>query len=155
MTPPGDYPPIMDADFLPLGDPAWRDAYLIGGELRLTEVAIASLLAHRRLYETDEVLSIRRGDALKPEETIQRLVLNVISLESRATATLVAKQVAKTEPVAAIERDLTAAGLIKRQLGRLKPTSDGKAAVAQLVAANVHLGGVRGVAYNGPSTADS
>lgn len=155
MTRHGDYPPIMDADYLPLGDPAWRDAYLIGGELRLTEVAVASLLAHCRLYETDTVLSIRRGDALKPEETIQRLVLNVISLEARATTTLVAKQMAKTEPVAAIERELTAAGLIKRQLGRVKPTSQGKAEGTHLVAANAHLGGVRGVAYNGPSAAKS
>ncbi|BBH18170.1 hypothetical protein Back2_24570 [Nocardioides baekrokdamisoli] len=145
----------MDADFLPLGDPAWRDAYLIGGELRLTEVAIASLTAHRRLYETDGVLSVRRGDHLKPEETIQRVVLNLISLEPRATAALIAKQVPKTEPVLAIERELTDAGLVKRQLGRLKPTADGKAASAQLIGANAQLRGVRGVAYNGPTAAGS
>lgn len=141
----------MDADFLPLGDPAWRDAYLIGGELRLTELAIASLAGHRRIHVTDGILSVRRGDHLKPEETIQRVVLNLISFEPRATATSIAKQVAKTEPVAAIERELTEAGLLKRQLGRLRATSSGKSLSSQLVEANAHLDGIRAVAYNGRS----
>lgn len=141
---------------MPLGDPVWRDAYLIGGEKRLTEVALASLASQDRVRVVAGIVSLRRGEeALDPSETIQRVVLNVISLEDEPTFAHVAARMPKTEPVLAIERDLMAAGLIKRQLGRLRPTSEGKKEAARLMSANSHLRGPRGVAYNGPAAADS
>ncbi len=145
----------MDADHLPLGDPVWRDAYLIGGEVRLTEVALASLISQDRVRSVTGTFFLKRGDeALDPTETIQRVTLNVISLEQEPTLASVASRMTRTEPVLVIERELTGAGLIKRQFGRLKPTSDGKKEAARLVAANAHVRGPRGVAYNGPSAAD-
>lgn len=144
----------MEAEILPLGDPVWRDAYLIGGETRLTEVAIADLVAQERVRSVTGHLFIRRGDdALDPTETIQRVALNVIYIEEDPTFEAVAARMPKTEPVIAIERTLIEAGLLKKSLGRLKPTSDGKQEAARLIAANSHLRGPRGVAYNGPDAA--
>ena len=144
----------MGADILRLSDPVWRDAYLIGGEVRLTEVAIADLVLQERVRSVTGTLFIRRGDEhLDPTETIQRVVLNVIYIEDDPTFEAVTDRMPKTEPVIAIERELIEAGLLKKTLGRLRQTSEGKKEAARLIAANSHLRGPRGVAYNGPDAA--
>lgn len=141
----------MDEDHLPLGDPVWRDAFLIGGETRVTQVAIASLLEEERIRLVAGMLFVRRSDeALDPTETIQRLVLNVISLDPEATVESVAPKMLKTEPMLAIQRYLVDAGLMKSGLlGRISATSEGKKEAARLVAANASTPGTRGVAYRG------
>lgn len=144
----------MDADILRLSDPVWRHAYLIGGETRLTEVIIADLVLQERVRSVTGTLFIRRGDDhLDPTETMQRVALNVIYIEEDPTFEAVSSRMPKTEPVIAIERELIDAGLMKKSLGRLKPTSEGKKEAARLIAENSHVRGPRGVAYNGPDAA--
>lgn len=141
----------MEPDFLPLGDPVWRDAFLIGGEARVAEVAIASLISEERVRLVTGTLFLRRSDeALDPSETIQRVVLNVIKLDPEPTVETVAATLLKTEPLLAIRRELIAAGLIKSGLlGRTSRTSAGKKEASRLVAANSGVGGPRGLAYTG------
>jgi len=134
-------------EVIALEDPIWRDAYLIGGETRVTELAVACLLSAKRIHATDDVYSIRKGDHLAPEETIQRVVLNVVAQELRADRATVAKAITKTAPILAIREELAAAGLMKQFLGRWKLTAAGQERAAQAIAANRSADSLRSVVY--------
>ena len=139
---------MSDPDvFLPLSDPVWRDAYLIGGLRRVAEVGIASLLESKRLYDTEGMLGIRRGDHLAPEETIQRVLLNLVALDPNATTSRMGKDLRKTVPARTIEKALVAEGLGTRIAGRWFPNKASKAEAARLVAANTDATGLRAIAY--------
>lgn len=134
-------------EVIALEDPIWRDAYLIGGETRVTELAVECLLSAKRIHATEGMFTIRKGDHLAPEESIQRVVLNVIAQELRADLPTVAKAVAKTAPIVAIKEELVAAGLMKQFLGRTKLTAAGQERVTEVVAAHRSAEGLRGTAY--------
>ena len=134
-------------DVLAVGDPIWRDAYLLGGDERLAAVAVASLVEHGRLYDSDGHLAIRKGDHLSPEQTIQRLALNLVSLDPGATTTGIAWRLGRTEPVRAIQGELIEAGLLKKQVGLLRVTRAGKTYAVDILSANRDATGPRGLAY--------